>query len=139
DAFVTKINPNGGVIYSTYLGGGKDENEPTFGFSFVDSLGQVHLVGTTASSDLPTKNALQTSLSGSSDVYLASFDPQGRAITSTYLGGNGMERETSFFIANNGTIYLTGITGSTNFPTLNGPQRSFGGGNQDGFFLAIKP
>lgn len=139
DAFVTKINPSGGVIYSTYLGGSKDENEPTFGFSFVDSQGQVHLVGTTASPDLPTQNALQTSLNGSSDIYLASFDPQGRAITATYLGGNGMERETSFIIADNGTIYLTGITGSTNFPTFNGPQKSFGGGNQDGFFIAIKP
>jgi hypothetical protein len=139
DAFVTKINPSGGVIYSTYLGGSKDENEPTFGFSFVDSLGKVHLIGTTASPDLPTQNALQTTLNGSSDVYFASFDPQGKVTTSTYLGGNGMERETSFIIANNGTIYLTGITGSNNFPTLNGPQRSFGGGNQDGFFLAIKP
>ncbi|MBI4854183.1 MAG: SBBP repeat-containing protein [Acidobacteria bacterium] len=139
DAFVTKINPSGGVIYSTYLGGSLDENEPTFGFSFVDGSGKVHLVGTTASPDLPTQNALQTSLSGSSDIYFASFDAQGQAITSTYLGGNGIEREASFIVANNGTIYLTGITGSTNFPTLNGPQRAFGGGNQDGFFLAIKP
>lgn len=139
DAFITKMNANGDVIFSTYLGGSKDENDPTPGFFVVDSTGGSRLIGTTASADLPTQNALQSSLSGDSDLYFASFDAQGRVITSTYLGGNGMERETSIIVGSNGTIYLTGITGSTNFPTLNGAQNFYGGGTQDAFFLAIAP
>lgn len=139
DAFITKMNANGDVIFSTYLGGSKDENDPAPGFFVIDSTGSCILIGTTASPDLPTQNAVQTSLAGSSDLYLAKFDAQGRIMTSTYLGGNGNEQQTSIIVGNNGTIYLTGITGSNNFPTLNGVQNFYGGGSQDGFFLAIAP
>lgn len=139
DVFVTKFGASGDVIYSTYLGGSQDENNQSLGFSFVDPSGQVYLVGTTSSTDFPTRNALQTSLSGATDIYITSFDPQGRAISSSYFGGNGMDRETNVVITNTGIIYLTGVTESTNFPTLNGAQSSFGGGGQDGFFAVINP
>ena len=139
DAFVTKFGANGNVVYSTFLGGSADENDQSLGFSFVDPNGQVYLVGTTASPDFPTRNALQTSLSGATDIYIANFDTQGRMISSSYFGGNGMDRETSVVITNTGIIYLTGVTESTNFPTLNGAQSSFGGGGQDGFFAVINP
>ena len=56
DAFVTKLNPSGSLVYSTYLGGsGMDWGR---GIA-VDSSGNAYVTGETYSPDFPTKNAFQ--------------------------------------------------------------------------------
>src|SRR4029077_20366734 len=62
DAFVTKLSPGGNaLVYSTFLGGNTNA-ENGFGIA-VDSSGSAYVTGTTASTDFPTKNAYQPSLS----------------------------------------------------------------------------
>jgi hypothetical protein len=61
DGFVTKLDSNGAVVYSTYLGG---NNEDRVSGIAVDALGRTHVTGSTISGDFPTANALQPSLGG---------------------------------------------------------------------------
>jgi len=61
DGFIAKLDPTGGVIYSTYLGGNQDESGDGIA---VDRFGRAYITGSTASPDFPTVNAMQPSLGG---------------------------------------------------------------------------
>jgi len=88
NVFVTKLDPAGTVQWSTYLGGsGSDVSEEIA----VAADGTVVVAGTTQSIDFPTQNALQTSLQGAQDLFVARLQPWGSRISSTYLGGSGSE------------------------------------------------
>jgi len=69
DSFVVKLDPAGGIVYSTYLGGASEDLGEGLA---VDSTGRVHLAGWTASGDFPTAHPLQDSLGG--DPVLRSTD-----------------------------------------------------------------
>ena len=119
DAFVTKLNSTGSaLVYSTYLGG--NSYDRPFGIA-VDSSGNAYVTGWTRSTDFPTKNALQPqNIGGSSNAFVTKLNASGSALDySTYLGGGG---EYGFGIAvdGSGNAYVTGITGSTDFPTTPG-------------------
>ncbi len=61
DAFLTKLNAQGGVVYSTYLGG----TEADAGHEVaVDAHGNAILTGTVQSLDFPVKHAVQEKLGG---------------------------------------------------------------------------
>ena len=56
---------------------------------------------------------------------MAKINPKGSAfVYSTYLGGSGDESGDSIAVDNAGNAYITGFTGSTNFPTKNPLQPS---------------
>jgi photosystem II stability/assembly factor-like uncharacterized protein len=59
DAFVTKLNSTGGVIYSTYFGGNYDDMG---GGVATDKSGRVYIVGTTTSNQFPKIAPLQPSV-----------------------------------------------------------------------------
>ena len=86
DAFVTKLNPTGTVVYSTYLGGSGDE----IGWGIaVDTAGYAYVTGQTDSTDFPTTTgAFQTTSGGGYDAFVTKLNPTGTALVySTYLGG----------------------------------------------------
>ena len=85
DAFVTKIAPDGTLVYSTYLGG-NGVDAPT-GIA-TDSAGEAYVAGETVSTNFPTVNAFQT-VPGFS--FIAKFNAAGNALVfSTYFnGGDG--------------------------------------------------
>ena len=137
DAFVAEINPSGmALIYSTYLGG--SGSDAGFGIA-VDSAGYVNITGYT-SSDFPTKNPLQPNFGGGSyDAFVARVNPAGSALAySTYLGGNSDDDGLGIAVDRGGDAYVTGITGSTDFPTMNALQPASGGGT-DAFVTKITP
>jgi len=118
DVFVTKLNPAGSaLVYSTYLGGsGGDAGD---GIA-VDSSGNAYVAGSTSSNNYPTFDARQPSYGGgSSDAFVSKLNPTGSAFGfSTYHGGSS--NDDAFAIAvNSGEAYVTGVTGSANFPTVN--------------------
>jgi len=76
DAFVTKLNPSGSdFVYSTYLGGSGNENDE-FGFTdfsgniAVDAAGSAYVIGTTSSTDFPTRNPFQSASGGGRDAFM---------------------------------------------------------------------
>ena len=61
DAFVTKLDSNGGELYSSYLGGKENSassGDQGFGIA-VDSAGDAYVAGVTCTSDFPTKNGFR--------------------------------------------------------------------------------
>jgi Beta-propeller repeat len=121
DAFVTKISADGSAfVYSTYLGGGDFDEAWDLA---VDASGAAYVTGKTFSPDFPTVNPLQPVLSGTSDAFVTKISPTGSALLySTYLGGTRGEWGFGIGIDSRNSIYVTGLTLSDDFPTLDAAQ-----------------
>ncbi len=144
DAFVAKLNPEGSaLVYSTYLGGSLSD----YGYGIaVNVIGNAYVTGVTYSTDFPTENPLQpTSGGGNEDAFVAKLNPEGSALVySTYLGGSGSEGEvgklgSGIAVDTKGNAYVTGSTSSTDFPTKNPLQPTYGGRNYDAFVAKLNP
>ncbi len=136
DGFVTEFNAAGSTpVYSTYLGGsGVDQGSGVA----VDSSGSAYVTGPTSSTNFPTANAIQAVLSGSNDAFVMKLNAVGSALVySTYLGGSGSDGGSGIAVDPSGNAYMTGSTGSTNFPTANAFRSAYGGGVQDAFVAKI--
>jgi len=137
DAFVTKLTPSGtSLLYSTYLGGTSDD----IGHGIaVDSSGSAYVTGGTSSTDFPTMNPLQPVLGGNLDAFVTKFNSSGSALVySTYLGGSAFDEGNSIAIDTSGSAYVTGVTSSTDFPTMN-PLQPASGGSDDAFVTKYNP
>jgi len=85
DPFVAKLSPSGKTLYSrTFAGNG-------FGIAWaiaLDSSGAAYVFGNTNSTDFPvTPGALQTTMQGTFQGFVAKLDPNGEIVYSTFVGG----------------------------------------------------
>jgi uncharacterized protein (TIGR03437 family) len=143
DAFVTKLNSNGGAVtlaYSTYLGGSGDEE--AFAIA-VDSAGAAYVAGETGSADFPTLNAYQANLGGGQDAFVTKLNAYagGGPVTlaySTYLGGSNGDSALAIAVNAAGAAYVAGWTLSPNFPTGN-PYQATLSGSEDAFVTKLNP
>jgi Bacterial Ig-like domain (group 3)/Beta-propeller repeat len=142
NAFVAKINPIGSaLVYSTYLGGSGSDGGAGIA---VDSAGHAYVTGRAGSADFPTKNPLQA-YGGDVDAFVAKINATGSALVySTYLGGSGVDDYLVGAIAvdSAGNAYVTGDTGSTDFPTTPGAFKTTCGrcaNYEDAFVAKIDP
>ncbi|HWR84339.1 MAG TPA: SBBP repeat-containing protein [Candidatus Deferrimicrobium sp.] len=126
DAFVAKLSSAGGsLIYSTYLGGSGVDGG--YGIA-IDETGSAYVTGGTSSTNFPTLNQYQTDQAGP-DVFVTKLSSAGDALVySTYIGGNSGDDGYDIEVDDTGAAYVVGMTGSTNFPTVNPYQT-----NPDGF------
>jgi len=129
-SFVAKLNAAGSaLIYSTYLGGsGADVGQAIA----ADASGNAYVTGTTSSSNFPTVNPLQatdkTSISTLGTSFVAKLNAAGSALVySTYLGGSDSDQGIGIAVDSFGNAYVTGITTSNDFPTVNPIQATIKG------------
>lgn len=136
DAFVTKLTPAGNMLaYSTYLGG--DRTDIGWGVA-VDSSGAAYVTGQTCSWDFPVVNAYQDS-QRFCDVFVAKVMPAGNDLVySTYLGGAWEDYGQSIAVDPSGAAYVTGYTGSGDFPVANSVQAT-PAGDYDAFVTKLTP
>ena len=75
------------------------------------------------------------------DAWVAKLDRQtGKLLYLTHLGGEGVDIADRIKVDNRGHAYVTGFTGSRDFPiTANALQRIYGGGDSDAFLVEIDP
>lgn len=142
DAFVTKFASNGSLIYSTYLGG-DDQQDYGEGIA-VDAAGNAYVTGHTSSEYFPiTGGAYQSTYDTSgvgADVFVTMINSDGSGLLySTYLGGTYIDEGYSIATDAAGSAYVTGYTGSDDFPTRNAYQTALGGGPYDVFVAKIDP
>jgi uncharacterized repeat protein (TIGR01451 family) len=132
DAFVTKLNATGSaLVYSTYLGGSNFDVAQGIA---VDASGNAYIAGFTNSGNFPTVNPLQASIGGNNDAFVTKLNATGSALLySTFLGGSGADAGSGIAVDASGNAYITGNTSSSNFPTVNALQPSYGGGSEDAF------
>jgi hypothetical protein len=141
DAFVTKLNPTGSapLAYSTYLGGnGHDEPH---GIA-VDTTGSAYVTGLTSSTSFPTTLGAfdRTFGGGNSDAFVTKLNPAGSSLLySTYLGGSSGEQGYAIALDTFGSAYVTGLTGSLNFPTTLGAFDTAHSGGADAFVTKLSP
>jgi hypothetical protein len=140
DAFVTKLDPTGSaLVYSTYLGGSGNSDQ---GLSItVDSTGNAYVTGFTDSLNFPAKNAFQPAFGGGlSDAFVTKLNAAGSALLySTYLGGSGDEQGHGIALDSVGNVYVSGNTGSANFPVTPGVFQTALGGVGDAFVAKLDP
>lgn len=142
DAFVTKLDSAGQLVYSTYIGGSNTEEGRSIA---VDSFGNACVVGRTFSSDFPIKNAVQSIFAGGPGI--RAFDAfvlklgldGGSLIYSTYLGGSDMDLASGVAVDPAGDAYVCGLTASLDFPVTNAVQPQYGGGPATGFITKLSP
>jgi hypothetical protein len=97
----------------------------------VDSAGCAYITGFTMSSDFPvlagydqTRNDLYYS-----DVFVTKLSSSGNSLVySTYLGGTADEYGSGIAVDESLCAYVTGNTGSSDFPTVNGYDLDYNGG-----------
>jgi hypothetical protein len=135
NAFLTKFDPAGSVVYSTYLGGSLGDLASGIA---VDSSGNAYVAGVTISLDFPVAGPAQMSLGGASNAFVAKLSPDGsRLIYSTYLGGRDTDGAAGISVDSTGQAYITGVTSSRNFPTVNAFRSAHGGGFFDAFVAKL--
>ncbi len=103
------------LAYSTYLGGGAGDNVADVA---VDGWGNVYLVGSTSSPDFPRLHAPWT-YQGLRDAYVTVLGRAGAALLySTHIGGGSDDSALAVALGPDGSVFLAGRTGSSNYPTV---------------------
>ena len=126
DSFVTKVAPDGmSLIFSSYLGGSSED----FGNDIsVDSNGFPYIIGTTYSSDFPVNNNFSGWSGGDTDCFITKISNTGNTlIYSTFLGGSLPDHGRNIKVDNIGSVYITGYTNSSDFPTSDPYQNNLNG------------
>ena len=125
------------LAFSTYLGG----EDWDFGSGIaVHDDGNVYVTGTSGSWDFPTHDAIQPNHGGVYDAFVTQIVNADGVYTyafSTYLGGTDFDVGSGIAVDEAGNVYLTGETDSSDFPTHNAIQPTYGGGDRDAFVSQI--
>lgn len=130
DIAISKLTPDGsGLVWSTFLGGrGGEQSRNALD---VDSDGNVFVSGFTTSADFPvTASAFQPKYAGGTDAFVTKISADGsNLLYSTFLGGSGQDSAISGIrVHTDGSIFVAGMTQSTDFPTTdNAVQKKYGG------------
>jgi hypothetical protein len=143
DAFVTKLNPTGSaLVYSTFLG----DNDIDLGFGIaVDALGHIYVTGVTRSANFPvTAGAFDTTPSITFDAFVTKLNPAGMGsadlVYSSYLGGSGSDEGRGMALdATDGSVWVTGVTASANFPVTADAFDTTLNGTFDAFVTKLNP
>lgn len=148
DAFVLKFDAAGIRQWATLYGG--NGNDLGNGI-MADPVGDVYIVGETTSTNLPVNSPpgplpyWQPAKAGNSDIFIVKYKSSGQRDWATYYGGSNYDAALAITWSSNSTssssVYITGLTASTNFPLKGiGPayyQPTYAGGNGDAFMLAM--
>ncbi|MBL8694079.1 MAG: SBBP repeat-containing protein [Planctomycetes bacterium] len=143
DVFVVKLNPAGSnLVYGTLLGGQLDEVALRIA---VDNAGKAHVTGWTRSGEFPTTaNAFDRTYNGTisnslGDAFVTRLNAAGTQLDySTFLGSSEPDAGAGITVANDETIFVTGIAGS-GFPvSANAFDKTYNGFS-DAFVARINP
>lgn len=117
-AFLMKFNPEGKLLFSTYFGGDRNEEGQALA---IDSQGNIYLGGRATSTNMPIKNALQTTLAGGGqDAFIVKYTPDYKLEYATYFGGtSGTDNIFSMAIGPDDSLYVTGENMSPDLATEN--------------------
>ncbi|MGH9433983.1 MAG: SBBP repeat-containing protein, partial [Terriglobia bacterium] len=130
NAFVTKISAAGNaLVYSSYIGGSgyPPNGVPTGDAAYsiaVDGLANAYLTGTSDSPDFPIVNQIPGACNGlcgtvAGNVFVTKMNAAGSALLySSRVGGSNNDIGYGVALDGSGNAYLTGSTGSTDFPRV---------------------
>lgn len=126
DAFLTKLDNTGNVLWSTFYGGAGDE----YGYKvLLDSSNNPLLIGHTNGNDLlvSSSGVFQTTSNGSYDSFILKLDSSGGFVWGTYFGGTGGDLALTADLDNNENLIIGGYTSSIDIPLVNPFQNTMAG------------
>src|SRR5438132_5365549 len=132
--FVTKLNPNGSLAYSTYLTG--PQGSAAFGIA-TDGAGNVYVTGRTGTGFPVTATAFSSTAFNTGFLTKLNTNASGASslVYSTFLGQTGFGDGHAIAAVASVNAYVTGNLNSTatGFASAGAFQTTFGGGSQDAF------
>jgi len=108
DAFVAKLSASGEHLWSTYLGGGDDDQG---GGITVDTSGAIYVTGATRSSGW-TSGGFDTTYGGGRDAFVVKLSSNGQHLWSTYWDGADQDWGHGIAVDGSDGVYVTGTTTS---------------------------
>ncbi|MEW6741757.1 MAG: SBBP repeat-containing protein [Planctomycetota bacterium] len=139
DIFLSQIDTNGlDLVYSTFVGGVRRDEGHALA---VSDSGIVYATGVTRSPNFPvTAGAYDEDENGHYDVFALALDPEEHAlIYSTYLGGETTDYARGLSLGADGSICVSGVTWSAQFPSTPGAFDTTFNGVVDGFLAKLDP
>lgn len=122
DMIVQRLNSSGTRVWSTYYGSTNYEGGKGIA---ADNNGNCYVAGYTGSTTFPVLNPVQASYGGGTyDLALVKFNAAGVRQWATWYGGTSTDYGNAITCSPSGTIYVTGYTGSSNFPVVSATQSS---------------
>lgn len=111
------------IVFFTYIGGSDDDGVYKIE---VDKYGSTFIAGSTTSRDFPvTINGYDTTYNPGKkytydrDIFIAKLNNSGSALEyATYLGGTNIDSNPCMALCNSGEVYISGLTGSQDFPVV---------------------
>ncbi|MBL7891261.1 MAG: PKD domain-containing protein, partial [Bacteroidia bacterium] len=143
NAYVIELNTTGTtLLYSTYLGS-TTATEQAYDIA-VSNTGLIYVTGYTQGASYPvTAGAYDISYNGGTDVFLSVLNPAGAGaadlVYSTFIGGSGADRGICLAVDAANRAYISGSTGSANFPASAGAYDNTFNGSTDVFVCKINP
>ena len=137
DVVVTKFDPSGNIVYSTYFGGDADDIARA---ATVDAAGNVYVAGTTASNNFPTTPGSwsPTPPPPGGATFLFRLNPDGSVGYSTYFTYGSETMPQAIAVDDTGAAYVTGST-LGGLPTTPGAyQTTCTCGYQDNGFFEVE-
>jgi hypothetical protein len=138
DVTLSKLNPAGSaLVYSTFLGG---QGFDGAGGLVVDATGNAYISGGAGSTDFPTTAGAFDRTSDGNDAFVTKLNPAGSAaVYSTILGGSSTDGAAGIAVDGSGNAWLTGTTGSTDFPVSANAADNSANGGADTFISELSP
>ena len=144
EAFVMRLNADGGQAWSTYLGSSDAEAVEEVGGMAVSAGGTVYVTGVTNGPAFPTRHAVQPAFGGGqceqrpcNDAFVSVLTPEGRLWSSTFLGGSGDDYAYGITLDGAGNPYVIGATHSADFQTTTGAVQTGRSGAADMFIAKL--
>jgi hypothetical protein len=139
DAIVGELDPNGNLLWLTYLG---YEGESQANSVYVDSEGDVYVTGFTTKGWPVAGGVSQRQYGGGSyDATVARIEPGGATLAwSGYLGGSGNDVGYGVVLSpHQPLVCLGGYTSSSNFPVTSGAFQTTKNADMAGFAACLDP
>jgi hypothetical protein len=127
DSFVTKLAPDGALVYSTFLGGEHDDYGAAIA---VDAEGSAYVTGSTNSFGFPRVNAFEPDKKQGAEAFVTKLDAAGAGVVySSYIGGNRGDAGFGIAVDGSGAAVVVGDTFSDDFLTRDPLQPANAGGD----------
>ncbi len=147
DAFIFRLDPNGVLLFSTYIGGGMSQpcgcEADDYAYAIaLDTAGNSYITGLTYSADYPYTAVAH--LPNNGEAFVTEFSPTGSMVFSTLVGGSGWDGANAIAVGPSGMVYIAGGTTSTDLAVSpNAVQKQNGGSGPrflgDAFVAKVNP
>lgn len=149
DIFVAKLSATGSLlVYATFLGGDTWREDSTA--IAVDGGGAVYVTGYTNSPDFPTTPGAFDTTCGNDgtcnawrDAFVVKLNLNSMGASdlayATFLGESENDESNGIAVDGGGTVYVTGLTDSSTFPTTSGAFDTTFSGFEDAFVVKLNP